>query len=174
MRALDEVMRFVDDQQRRPAELVGEPVDVEVHELRRRADDVPRAVLERVHQRGALAGIDRAVGAEDAQAERFEPAHQRFVLIVGQRAQRVEHDRLRAALERADRGRQLEAQRLAAAGSEHGERVASGRDAFEHRALRVAQRLIAEQRALHVGGLRARSPVPRARRLRRARARPKC
>ena len=51
MRALDQMVRFVDHEQGRPAAFVREAVDVEVHELRRRADDVPRAGLERVHQR---------------------------------------------------------------------------------------------------------------------------
>ena len=42
--------------------------------------------------------------------QRFESPHQRIVLIVGERAQRIQHDRLLVALERAYRSRVLEAQ----------------------------------------------------------------
>ena len=86
----------------------------------------------------------------NAQSQRLEPRDQRFVLVVRQRAQRVEHDRLRAALERADGGRVLEAQRLPAPGPEHGQRVVPGVEAFDHGALRVAQGAVADQRVQHV------------------------
>ena len=161
MRALDQMMRFVDDHQRRAAVFVREAIGVEVHELRRGADDIPRARFERIHQRRTFARVDRAVGAQNAHAERLEPAHQRLVLIVGQRAQWIEHDGLRAALERTGRRRQLKAQRLAAARAHHGERVLAGGNPFDHGALRIAQRTVAEQRALHVGRQRAHAGLRR-------------
>jgi phage gp37-like protein len=145
-----EVMRLVDDEQRRPRRIAAEAVEVELDELRRRADDVPLAAFERVVQRGAFVAVDRAVGAVDPQAERPQARLQGFVLIVGERAQRVEDERLAAVLERAHGGRVLKAQRLAAPGSEHGEGVAARVESLEDSRLRAAQALFTDQGAQDV------------------------
>ncbi len=68
---LGEVMRFVDDDERRNASSA-QRVAMELKKLRRRQHDVPRAVAQGGKEIGAFARVDRAVGAKEAQAERVE------------------------------------------------------------------------------------------------------
>jgi len=103
------VVRFVDDDQLRPVARPFERLAVIGCELRRREDDVPTTVFEGGFEHGALAAVDRAVRAQDAQTERFEPLGERIILIVGKRAQRVEDERLLTAVARAFRSGQLKA-----------------------------------------------------------------
>ena len=160
VRGVEEVVRFVDDDQRRPRNVAAKPLQMELHELRRRADDVPVAALQRLVQRRPLAAVDRAVGPVDPQPERSEPRLQRFVLVVRERAQRVEHDRLAAGFERAHRGGILKAKRLPASGAEDRERIPPGVEPLQDRALRLAQGLIADQRAQDVIAHHAGAVVP--------------
>jgi hypothetical protein len=126
-------------------------------ELGRRADDVPRAGLERGHQDAPLLLADRPVRAQDAQAERPQAALHRVVLIVRERAQRIDDERLAAARKGAHRRRILIAERLAAPGPHHGDRALPALDALEDLALRFAHLRGADQRAAHL------VPVGRAR-----------
>jgi hypothetical protein len=67
MLRLENMVRFVDDHERRSAMCGHEALEVKAEKFRRRADDVPGTGFERVHQFGAFGGIDRAVSAKNAQ-----------------------------------------------------------------------------------------------------------
>jgi len=96
MLRLVEMMRLIDYQKRGPARS-HERIAVKVEKLRRCHDDVPRAFTQRLEEIGALLALDRSVGSIDAKAERIEATRQAVVLVVGQRAQRIDDQRLATA-----------------------------------------------------------------------------
>ena len=134
----EDVVRFVDHDEVRSITRAQEFVAMIRRELRCGQDHVPRSILERRIEIGSLGAVDRAIRAQDPQTESGEPARHRLVLIVRQRAQRIEDDRLLAARERAFGRRQLKAQRFSTPRSQHGERVSPGIDAREYFMLRLA------------------------------------
>ena len=146
MARFEDVVRFVDDHERGAIFGPHERVAMVRREFGRREDDVPRAVRERVVERRAFARVDRPVGPKDPQPEAVEASDQRFELIVRERAERIEHERLRAPLERRARGGELEAERLPATRAEDRERVVAGFHAVENRALCLSDRSLADQR----------------------------
>ncbi len=154
MPRLVQVVRLVDDHERRRA-AAAQRIAVELEELRRREHDIPRALAQRVKELLALLVVDRSVGAEAAQSERIERAAQRLVLIVGERTQRIDHQRFGVAVpalrlsKGAHRRGKLKAERLAAPRAEHRERVLPGVQPLEHGELRGVRSSGADQRRPH-------------------------
>ncbi len=88
-----EMVGFVHDRKRRrtaPAQRVA----MKLEKLRGCEHDVPRSFAQRLEELVALLVIDRTVRAKAAQPKRIEGAPQRLVLVVGQRPQRIDDQRL--------------------------------------------------------------------------------
>ena len=158
MTRLVQVMRFVDHDERRGARCLvtrrGETRETPASRARRPTR--PRAARRRALRvrRASIDPLARKMRKPSGSSVRT----QRLVLIVGQRAQRIDDQRLPPLPKARIAAVILKAERFAAPGAEHRQRILPGLDAFEHR--RAARRAAARFRSARRGSARSSAQAP--------------
>ena len=139
---LRDAVRLVDREEGDPA--LGQQVEEagQADALRRRVDEVERALLHGALDRGLLREAHRGVERRGPHAELGQRRH----LVLHQRDQRRDDDREAVQAQ----GRHLVAERLAAAGRHDDQRVLAAEDVVDHLGLEPAEGRVAPDRAQHV------------------------